>query len=476
MEPLIHILHLEDDDADAKLVQAILEEAALTCQITRVQTGEELWEALHQGGYDVILADYRLPNYNGMAALRLVQELGLDIPFIFVSGVMGEDAAIEGLREGATDYVLKQKLSRLVPAVKRAIHEAENRRQRQQAERSLAEQFQFLQLLIDSIPSSIFYKDVNGFYLGCNQNLAEFLGRPKEEIIGKTVFGTYPQEQAEKYYQMDQKLLQNPGTQIYEFMMERADGAMRNFIFSQATFVDFSGKVAGLIGVMTDITERKRAEETIKVSLKEKEVLLREIYHRTKNNLQVVCSLLKLQSVRFSDPQLLGAFEDTGNRIRSMALVHEKLYQSKDLSHIDLKDYIKDLANFLLSNYQTEYGKISLHLDLHSVIVSIDAAMPCGLMINELVSNAIKHAFPGERKGMISIFLNSTQDGDIELRVADDGVGLPPELDVWNTDSLGLKLAINLATSQLQGKLAIRREHGTEFRLLFRELDYKPRI
>jgi PAS domain S-box-containing protein len=260
-EPLIHILHLEDDAADAELAQALLEAAGLVCRITRVQTGDEFREALRQGGYDLILADFRLPGYDGMSALRLVQEMGIDVPFIFVSGTMGEDASIEGMREGATDYVLKQKLSRLVPAVQRALHDAENRRERQRAERSLAAQYQFLQLLIDTIPIPIFYKDPNGVYLGCNQSLAEFLGRTKEDIIGKTVFDIYPQEPAEKYYQMDQELFHNPGTQIYEFLMERADGAIRNFIFSKATFVDFSGKVAGLIGVMTDITERKLAEE-----------------------------------------------------------------------------------------------------------------------------------------------------------------------------------------------------------------------
>jgi two-component system cell cycle sensor histidine kinase/response regulator CckA len=138
VEPLICILHLEDDAADAELVQGILESAGLACQITRVQTGEEYGEALRRGGFDVILADFRLPGYDGMSALRLVQELGLDIPFIFVSGVMGEDAAIAGLTQGATDYVLKQKLARLVPAVKRALAEAENRRERQRTEEARA--------------------------------------------------------------------------------------------------------------------------------------------------------------------------------------------------------------------------------------------------------------------------------------------------------------------------------------------------
>jgi two-component sensor histidine kinase len=129
-----------------------------------------------------------------------------------------------------------------------------------------------------------------------------------------------------------------------------------------------------------------------------------------------------------------------------------------------------------MMNYQTEYGKISLHPDLQSVIVNIDTAMSCGLIINELVSNAIKYAFPGGRKGTISIFLGTTQDGDIELRVADDGVGLPPALDLKNIDSLGLTLAIDLAKRQLKGQVEVRREQGMEFRLLFKESDFKPKI
>ena len=144
---------------------------------------------------------------------------------------------------------------------------------RKEAERSLTEQCRFLQNLIDTIPSPIFYKDANGVYLGCNNSLADFLGRPKEEIIGKTVFEVYPQEQAEKYFQMDRELIQNPGTQVYEFMMTRSDGVLRNFIFSKATFIDSSDKVAGLIGAMTDITPYKQAEEELSESLRRNQLI-----------------------------------------------------------------------------------------------------------------------------------------------------------------------------------------------------------
>jgi PAS domain S-box-containing protein len=355
---------------------------------------------------------------------------------------------------------------------------SKNHRELQETSQRLEQSINMLQLVIESTPVRVFWKSRDLRYLGCNTLFARDAGFSQpEQLLGLDDFAMGWRDQAELYRADDLQVMDSglPKMNIVEPQTTPA-GVKIWLNTSKVPLQMPSGEVLGVLGVYEDITERKQAEEIIKASLEEKEVLLKEIYHRTKNNMQVICSLLNLQSARFNDPQLKLAFQDTGNRVRSMAMVHEKLYQTKNLSHIDLKDYIKDLANFLLVNYLAEYGKISLHLDLHSVIVNIETAMPCGLMINEIVSNAIKYAFPGERKGTISILLSSTKDRDIELRVADDGVGLPPELDIWNSDSLGLKLAINLAKSQLQGRLEIRREPGTEFRIIFRELHYKPRI
>jgi PAS domain S-box-containing protein len=152
--------------------------------------------------------------------------------------------------------------------------------ERRRAERALAEQYQFLQLLIDNIPSPVFFKDLNGLYRGCNKALGEFLGRPQEEIIGKTVFEIYPKELADKYLQMDQELFRHPGRQDYEFMMDKHDGARRAFIFTKATFGDSNGKVAGLIGVMTDITERKRSEEELKKANEQLKILVAQSEER----------------------------------------------------------------------------------------------------------------------------------------------------------------------------------------------------
>jgi PAS domain S-box-containing protein len=349
--------------------------------------------------------------------------------------------------------------------------------ERKEAEEALRVSENEFSKLYEGMRDCFVVVDMDGKIINYNRAYQELIGFDDDEIPQLTNIDITPEEwrEFEENIVKDQ-VLRRGYSDVYEKEYRRKDDTIIPIELRTILIQDENNQPKAMWAMIRDITDRKQAVEAIETSLREKEILLREIYHRTKNNLQVVCSLLNLQSARFSDPHLLGAFEDTGNRIRSMALLQEKLYQSKDLSHLDLKDYVKDIVNNLLINFQTGYGKISLHLDLQSVIVNIDTAMPCGLLINELVSNALKYAFPGGRHGTISIFLSSTEDSGIELRVADDGVGLPPELDVWNTDSLGLKLVLNLAQNQLQGKLAVRRDQGTEFRLLFRELDYQARI
>ena len=187
--------------------------------------------------------------------------------------------------------------------------------------------------------------------------------------------------------------------------------------------------------------ERKKAEDGIKASLKEKNLLLKEIHHRVKNNLQVISSLLGLQAKHIKDKQALEMFEESKNRVRSMALVHEELYRSKDFANIDFTKYIKNLTGLLVKTYIIDSGKIELDVKVEDVSLGIDQAVPCGLVINELVSNALKHAFPPsfEGKGKIEITLCSMEAGEIELIVKDNGVGIPKEPDIQKTESLGMQ-------------------------------------
>ncbi|MFE1746850.1 CBS domain-containing protein [Coleofasciculus sp. H7-2] len=222
--------------------------------------------------------------------------------------------------------------------------------------------------------------------------------------------------------------------------------------------------------VQAELAERKRAEEQLKASLKEKEVLLKEIHHRVKNNLQIISSLLKLQSAYTKDDQVLGMFKDSQNRIRSMALIHEKLYQSKDLSRIDFAEYIRDLTGNLLRSYKASSQAITLKTTVNDITLNIDTAIPCGLIINELMSNSLKHAFPTPSKdNKICINIYSSSNNQFILSVSDNGIGFPKDLDFRNTESLGLELVCTL-TEQLDGTIELDSSKGTSFNITFSEI------
>jgi len=229
----------------------------------------------------------------------------------------------------------------------------------------------------------------------------------------------------------------------------------------------------GAVNVLVDITDRKRTETALQESearlqaaLREKEILLKEIHHRVKNNLQVVSSLLSLQHHTIKDATLRELFHESERRVRSMALIHETLYQAPDVSRFDLAHYLRTLGVELFRAYGVDPAHITLTNHIEEVVLPLETALPCGLILNELLSNALKHAFPDGRPGDIRIELQASPDQQVVLRVADTGIGLPSGLDVHQTDSLGLQLVCAL-TEQLQGTLTVAQQNGTVFTLLF---------
>ncbi len=220
--------------------------------------------------------------------------------------------------------------------------------------------------------------------------------------------------------------------------------------------------------LQAEIAERKRAEEQIKASLREKEVLLKEIHHRVKNNLQIISSLLYLQSKNIKDKETLEMFQDGQNRVRSMALVHERLYGSQDLARIDLAEYVRNLTSYLFRSYGVNTNVIALNISADDVFLGIDTAIPCGLIINELVSNCLKHAFPDGREGEIRIEFHSDGDNKFTLLASDNGVGFPKDLDFPDMESLGLQL-VNMLVNQLEGTIEVDTSGGTAFKIRFTE-------
>jgi PAS domain S-box-containing protein len=261
------------------------------------------------------------------------------------------------------------------------------------------------------------------------------------------------------------------GIEKGSFSIEQGMGSNSRIFLLSVNRLGRDGRVLGLSVFAQDITERKRAEEQIARSLAEKEVLLREVYHRTKNNMSVIISILRLQSNAIGDERLKEAYGVSINRILSMSSVHDNLYMTDDLSRIDLKHYIKDLAERLTNSYSLPDDRPSLVLEMESMQVTFETAINCGLIVNELITNALKYAFPDKRKGRITIRLGKDEGGRITLAISDDGIGMAPDFDVKRDGHLGLRLITSLAHGKLRGRVAFASQGGFSCSLDFSEAE-----
>ncbi len=342
--------------------------------------------------------------------------------------------------------------------------------ERVRAETALRESEARYKILFDTVPIAIFTKDSTGCYTSANANA---LGYWPRNPVGYTDIELISPDVAEQLRADDLQVLATGKLLVFEEHFDAPHGS-RIMLSHKMPLYDANNNVIGILGASLDITERKRAEDQIKASLEEKVVLLQEIHHRVKNNLQVISSLLYLQAGKIQDPQMLSILRDSQNRVKSMALIHEKLYQTKDLAKVDLGEYIHNLASYLFRSYTAHAGAIQLQVQADNVFLGIDTAVPCGLIINELVSNALKHAFPDNASGEIQIELRvdgafnpqPDQEQPFILSVRDSGVGFPADIDFQNTASLGLQL-VNTLVNQLDGTIELHYNKGTEFKIQF---------
>ena len=265
------------------------------------------------------------------------------------------------------------------------------------------------------------------------------------------------------------------------FPLRSRTGEYRWFLSRALPVRDDSGRIVRWFGTNTDITERmdaeKRLEEAykkIEIQLREKDVLLKELHHRTKNNMQIISSLLGLKAEAIQDEKLLEIITDIKTRIRTMALVHEKLYKTGDLSRINLSEYIRELTELIAQSYLDHSGKIKLEFKLDEAEALIDKAIPAGLILTELVTNAFKHAFPGTRGGLIEIIL-TTIDGKLQLSVKDDGIGFNKE-EKMKEGKLGLQLFESISESQLNARVMLDQSEGVKWTIIFNNADGTARV
>jgi PAS domain S-box-containing protein len=654
MDPAVRILLVEDSPDDAFLLADHLRQASFEATFERVQTAGEFREALTRGPWDVVISDHSLPTFSAPEALDILNEAGLDIPFIVVSGSIGEETAVTLMHAGAHDYVLKQNLARLVPAIQRERRDAEHRRVRrltasenQRLERERAELVERLKqenedlnaltqitanaistLALDDLvrtllsrvievmgadAATILLADGKELRMLASYGAANLDESERVRAIGEGFEGTVaatlkpiciedassdplitdpvirarglrhliavplkrngeligvlhagwlsPRQRRERDVHMleitadrcaaaiqnarlfqdlkkavaevrasegrfeaifdaepecvkvvaaDGSLLQmnRAGLDMleaasieevqehtllrfvepqyrgdYDALLLRCIGGEAGRLVFEATGLrgtrrwleshavplpDANGQGTRMLSVTRDITAAKNAEEAFRQSLRDQEALLKEVHHRVKNNLQLIVSLLRLESRRSTESATQHVLKDMQGRIQSMALLHEALCRSGSYADVDLSSYLSQLGTQLLRTLKPGPASIRVDNAMTPVMVGMDQAIPCGLLLHELLSNCLKHAFPQQDHGTVRVELDRVGDGtEVRLRVSDDGAGLPPDFNLTSGKSLGLQLVSDLAR-QLNGGLEVEAGPGAAFAVTFR--------
>jgi len=344
------------------------------------------------------------------------------------------------------------------------------------AEKEVKKREKLLSLVTDNMLNVVGQIDAEGTFQYISPSIKTVLGYEPREILGESVFKlinlTHPQDQIK----VSSTFMESTVSYLPGGVQHRFKHANGHYLWLESLgnpLFDEKGQYQGVVFSMTNIDSVKVAEENLRTSLQEKELLLRELHHRVKNNMQIISSLLNLQSAHVQEEESKEILKVSQSRVKSMAMIHDKLYTSHDLSHINFKQYTEKLVSDIFYTYKVQIGTIEPVLKVEDIEFNMETAIPLGLIINELVTNSLKFAFPDTDKGSITVKLET--EGQFVLTVADDGIGLPPDFDLNKTHSLGLRL-VNSLVIQLDGEISMDSSQGAEYKITFRELDYSGRF
>lgn len=375
---------------------------------------------------------------------------------------IGEDKLVQvivrdiSLRKKAEEEQLRAQVAEKTnKALKKEIE------QRKKVQEALTAARQYSESIINSSLDIIVACDKQGLITEFNEAGFKIFGYGKE-AIGKQVRMLFNDD--EQANQLIKSVVQE-GSFLGEITAKRSSGKPFSSYVSASKLLNNKGETIGTVGVIKDASELKKSERKLRAIVKQKEVLLREVHHRVKNNLQVITSILKLQSTQIKDEKALLAINDCQDRIKSIAFIHESLYQSNDLAKVNFAEYLRILCNNLLFSYQVDGEKVKLNIQIEQVSLSLDTGISCGLIVNELISNSFKHAFVAQDQGVITVTLVKTETGH-RLTVKDNGKGFPEGLDYKKVNSLGLQLVVGLV-DQIDGKIEYEKVAGTHFNINF---------
>jgi PAS domain S-box-containing protein len=458
------ILIVDDESNTSILIQNMLEELGYNV-VSLASSGKEAIQKTLQIQPDLVLMDIILEGeMDGVDAARQIHD-SLDIPIVYLTGHADDGLLHRAKLTEPYGYIIKPfDESELRTTIEIALY-------RHKMEKLLKESGKRYKAVCELTSDYIFHINISKD----KQMLFDWITEGFAPLTGYTISEVNSPELWNKIFHPDD--------------ISRVDGALKNLIQGneekhECRIITKGGEtlwlivnmqsewdakkqnVIGIIGAVSNITERKKADEQIKASLKEKDVLLDEVHHRVKNNLQIISSLLDMSSMKTQNQEAIALFEESRNRVNAMAIIHSQLYESERFDRIDMGRHIQELSGNLLNIYSKEQT-ITLDIKSANVYLPVTQAVPCALVLNELISNSLKHAYRDGQKGTMSITMQQSNDGTTLLKVQDDGLGIPENIDIGWVKSLGLKLVRNIVYKQLNGKIRIIRNKGTEFIIEF---------
>jgi len=451
VQKLNQVLLVEDDTATAELMRRSLQRTGYSVEIASgVQAGLDALRG--DAVFDALLLDYQLPDGESWQVADAARAHVPEVPVVFVTGMSDEGVAIEALRRGIADYVKKTAgFWNELPAVLERVARLS------QIKGRLDETGALMRAIVDQSSDLVAVCNGDGALIYLSQISLAILGTRADDLLGSPWSELIVPEDRSTLLCMHAGLDENP-TQTAILRCRRKNGSLAWMEARVALLHAASGSDRMIVLTLHDITAQREHERQIQSSLQEKEVMLKEIHHRVKNNLQVVQSLLKMSARKLGDSDARVAIESTVERVHAMSMVHERLYQMPDLSALPLGQYLSDIFGAAIQSNLLTPGDVRLKLDVEEILLPIERAVPFALLSNELLSNCFKHAFPDGRRGAIAVEVHR-EDEVVHMVVQDDGVGLPDNFDAARSNSMGLKLAVSLAR-QLGGNLDFSSQNG----------------
>lgn len=480
--PLTQLLIVDDSRAELLYLRSILESAGYA--VSEACDGVTCLASLEGSIPDLIILDVVMPGIDGFELCSHIKAVPRwkEIPVIFLSSLDRGTDQSKAFDLGAADYVSKPiDETELLARIQTQLARADARRQRlaltDELEHRVLDRTAELRTLIDTLPDLVWMKNREGVYRECNRRFEQFFGATREQIIGRTDRDFLSPEQADFFRTMDNQAIQSGKQTVNEEEVTFVADGHREFLETIKTPVyGAGGELLGVLGIGRDITERKKSEENLLRSLDEKDSLIRELFHRTKNTLQLINAVVALKTEHAERIAPKALVKSVETRIRAISLVHDMLYENQNLSRIPIRDYVGEVSMMVLTSYPLPPGKVSLRTDVEDLSFLIDTAVPLGLMLVELISNSIDHAFPGDRVGSIVIELHHSSPGRNLLRYKDDGVGLPETATHNDTETLGMQLIHTLGEKQMNGAININGIGGFSFDFSFPDDLYEERI